>query len=942
MASTDELWETLQQAEDMPYGSAQIALVERVMREVDQAGDPYLAFFARLTATTAYVYGGEPAKSFVTFSWCVADFDSNPQPYHQRLAYNLLWQFKAMVNALTQFPEIPLARTYAVLDDMERRYREGGYGLQAVHKHRYLVAEHIGLTDEADAWYERWQAAPRDQLSDCAGCDPSDVAEYLSSRGRYADAVAHAEPVLSGRLSCSEQPQTILNELMVPYLRTGREQEAADAHRRAYRLQRGMLADLAQIGTHVEFCARTGNEHRGLEILQRHLDWLEKAPSPSAEMLFAASGALVLRRLTELGHGDTVVHRRDREDSTAAALAAELAGRATGLAARFDVRNGTDRQGRRIAELIAAAPYGTPLNLSPVARAAAVAAPPPVEPEPLPEIPAEAGPAELLDLARHQLRADRNAALSATLDALDARFPELSDPEPADPLLAGRRAVLRGDELRNGDRQGVLELWQRAAELFTAAGADDQLSIVRARAAMERAFAGEVDPAPIEADAAYGHADPADRANAWTRVSALRYLQGRHAEAVTAADQAHAYADASGEPSLIAMVALVRARGLAEIDRIDDARAAAGQAWAYHREQRPGPRRGEVAAVYAQFVEDPAEQVTLFGEALAGGAEGAALAARIGRGRALIRLDRAGDAVADLVEAVNICVEQDLPEAAAFARHELATAYHLAGRPLEAAEVAEEALLLLESLELAGPADEVRFLLAGLHREIGDTEGALRVYRELLGRLDEHPGARGQVGEQAGGLLFDLDRDAEAAECLQAAAEALHEAGDVIGELRVLRRLIGALHYADQPEAGEKAIWLAAERFSALPAELAAEPNAIWQRAMTAFEAARLRMSRGRHAEALPDLRDAPARLRAIGATDDADRLDGMLGEALLRSGSPVEAEALLRGLLTRMAEDAPGREVVARVHAEAVETAGAQPKRSFLRRRPDGDHTAG
>ena len=132
---------------------------------------------------------------------------------------------------------------------------------------------------------------------------------HLRDRGRDADAVALAEPVLGGRLTCSEQPQSMLTELLVPYLRTSRGEQARDAHRRAYRAHRGNVANMVDVSAHVMFCALTGNEARGLEIVQRHMDWLDRAPSPYAEREFAAAAALVLRRLAETGHGDLGVRR---------------------------------------------------------------------------------------------------------------------------------------------------------------------------------------------------------------------------------------------------------------------------------------------------------------------------------------------------------------------------------------------------------------------------------------------------------------------------------------------------------------------------------------------------------------------------------------------------------------------------------------------------------
>ncbi|GAA0563820.1 hypothetical protein GCM10010172_54020 [Paractinoplanes ferrugineus] len=915
MTTAPELWSLLGQAEEMPHGAAQIALVEQVLRRVDEAGDPAQAFYTRLLATTAYVYGGEPGKAFVPFSWCVTDFDRKPAPYHQHWRDNLLWLFKTMVNTLTTFHEVPLARTYAVLDDMERRYRESGHGLHAVYKHRYLVAAHVGHTEEADAWFERWQAAPRDALSDCAGCDPTDVVRHLSSRGRYADAVELAEPVLSGELSCTEQPQGILRELTVPYLRTGETEKAAAAHRRAYRLERGNLADMYGVGTHIAFCGRTGNEHRGLEMLQRHVDWLEKAPSPSAEMHFAANASMLLRRLTETGHGELTVRRRDRDDISVAELATELADRATGIAARFDARNGTTYQSEQTAEKINAQPWAVELVLSPTARVAGPVRSRP-EPRPVPSVPAEASASELLDLATAQFLDEQVAGLAATLAALDERFPTLDDP-----LLAARRLAMTGN-LRSwqGFEQSHLQ-WTAAAEMFAAAGDEGEAIVLRARAALARAQQGDVDPAPIRADVEYQerHGAARTRANAWARLAVLHAVGDEMAEATEAINRCAEHAAESGNPRTVASHAELRARILAGSGDPEGALAAARSAWEFYRAMGPDFRLAPAAVLYGHLVGDgdPDTQIEVFGTAIAAGDADDALPARVGRGRAFKRTGQADFAITDLVEAVALCTEQGLGPGGAFARWELAEAYALAGRPVEAAEVAEEALTTFDEMGDDEGGNNARFLLAKQYREIGDRAGAVTRYRELIERLADNPAGRAQVGEEAAGLLFDMDRDADAAAAFRAAAEDYRQAGDPVGELRALRRRISALHYADDPDAAEETFRLAAERFAALPE---AEPAAVWEHGVSRFELARALLARERYDEVVPVLRGASAPLRSIDAIDEADRLDGMYGEALLRSGDRAAAVAHLRELLAGMAPDAPGREAAEKIYQEARE----------------------
>ncbi|MEV4350859.1 tetratricopeptide repeat protein [Actinoplanes sp. NPDC049596] len=883
MKTAEELWELISQAEDMPYGAAQIALVEQILRHVDGPADPHLAFVTRLTATNAYIYGGEPAKAFVTFSWCIADFDRNPQPYHQRAQHSLLWLFKSMVNALTKFPEVPLARTYAVLDDMERRYREHGAGLGALYKYRYIVADHIGLRDDADAWYEKWQAAPRDRLSDCVGCDPTDVAAYLSTRGRFADAVEHADPVLAGTLNCIEQPQAILEELMVPYLLTGRESDAADAHRRSYRRQRANLADMESVAGHIAFCARTGNEHRGLEILQRHIDWLDKAPSPMAAMEFAAAGGHLLRRVTGLGHGDATVRRLGRPEITAAGLATELETQATELAARFDARNGTTAQSSRIAEWLVREPFGVTLALSPSARTTTTP-PRPDKKDTTPEVPAGLSASVLLDLAEEHVGEDRDEAAIATLAAFDARFPTPSLEE------AGRRAALQGvvSDWRR-DPQGVEAAWREAVDLLTRAGAAERAAAAGGRLGILCCLTGRQEEgiALVRAEVARmtGHGDDRQRSSAWSRLAIAQFTGDDFTAARESLDRADEAAIAAGLPRHQAVHDVWRARVALALEDPEEALAAATRARDFFREHGPAGRMAEAAMIVADLATDPEQAVEAFGQMLAADEPHLTLMARAGRGRALLHLGRPADAIADLVEAAALAAEHDQEQAGAFVRQDLARAYKEAGRPIEAAEVAEEALLRFERLELGAPADDVRFLLAGLYREIGDNQGALALYRALIEGLAGNPAGRGQVGEQAGALLYDMDRDAEAAQTFEAAARALHEAGDLIGELRVLRRRVSALHYADDAPTGLAVADEAEKLYAQLPPGTAAEPNAIWQRSMVAREAAGLLMARGRHAEAVTRLEPLPERLRAIGAEEDAATIETMLGEARHPSG---------------------------------------------------------
>ncbi|GAA4563930.1 hypothetical protein GCM10023176_08950 [Micromonospora coerulea] len=366
-SSTQELRDRLTQAYALPRGPARFAALDAVFRHADAAGDVPFAFSVRMNAISDFHHGGDPTRAFLAFSWCLSVFDRQPELVGGHHAQRLLWDFKWIVWALPQFPDIPLDRTMAVLDDMQRRYQLAGHSLHAVHQHRWLVAHHVGDMAAAQEAYDRMLTAKRDAMSDCSACVPSGQVRHLTSLGRFEEAIAVGEPFKRG--GCSEQPQWMLSELLTPYLQTGRFDQAVDAHRDGYRRIRDDRHHLDNLAQHVLFCGLTGNEARGLELVERHLSWLERPSSPYAAMEFAASAALVLGRLRASGHGDLLLSRRSddgtrRWEATVAEVHDEVTGQARVIAARFDARNGNRHQSDRIETRMAAAPVTEQLPLT--------------------------------------------------------------------------------------------------------------------------------------------------------------------------------------------------------------------------------------------------------------------------------------------------------------------------------------------------------------------------------------------------------------------------------------------------------------------------------------------------------------------------------------------------------------------------------------------------
>lgn len=351
----------------MPEGPAQHNALDSVIRHAEASGDERLTFEFRHEAIEKFVFGGDDRRAFLAFSLSLAAFDRDPEIGGPETDESILWQFKWIVNALPEFPDVPLDRTYAVLDDMRARYLRGGHSLHAVHQARWQIALHVGDLDQAAASYHDMVTAKRDSLANCAVCVPSAQAWYLMMLGRHAEAIEVAKPFADSW--CRTQPERIRTNLMLAHLHTGAFGKAAELHRAAYRVMRTDRLHLPALGTHLTFLGRTGNELRGLELLERHLPWLEGTVSPHDVLAFAAPAVLVLNRLADGGHGDTAVQGRTGADgrrptTTVTALRAELTALVTDLAARFDARNGTTFQSELARQRMTAPPLVDSLALS--------------------------------------------------------------------------------------------------------------------------------------------------------------------------------------------------------------------------------------------------------------------------------------------------------------------------------------------------------------------------------------------------------------------------------------------------------------------------------------------------------------------------------------------------------------------------------------------------
>lgn len=335
--------EALRENHERPHGLPRTITAEELVEAAEVFEKPDVLVTALLELMTAYEFTGEQRKSPVAFARILKLWDADPDSFSPYEAHQVFWRFKWVTTSLLQVPEMPLTAIGGWIDQMRDRYEAAGHGVQPVAAMRYHLARHTG-TGVADA-YDLWATRPRTDLSDCEACETRHHAWHQVAAGDDTAALDVWRPVLAGASTCSEEPQASQARALLPLLRTGRTDEARSHHLTGYRKVRGNAAMQAEVGLHLEFCALSRNEGRGLEILAENRPLFEATGAPLDHLAFLTGVEVLLARLAEDGHDDTTVAGPPGRDWTAGELLAHVRAEAEPLVAAFDRRNGTGAVG---------------------------------------------------------------------------------------------------------------------------------------------------------------------------------------------------------------------------------------------------------------------------------------------------------------------------------------------------------------------------------------------------------------------------------------------------------------------------------------------------------------------------------------------------------------------------------------------------------------------
>ncbi len=286
----DHFENLLEDSYDAPNGKLKIAILEEAIRIADSHLGIEERFDARMMLVDTAIFSEHGDKAIVAYAWCLAQYDKNPQLHND---YEMMWNYKWVVDRLLSFPDIQLIKVEEMLEDLRRRFQAFGYGSHFYYYMKQELAMNLDKRDEVEHYYEKWLLEPSDSMSDCRACTLTNQAKTLLYLDRFEEAYAIAEPIFTGRLSCHSVPHRTYAEFLLPLVKANRIAEAAEFFHKSYELTHNKTGYLEVIIKQLEYLAIV-DVPKALSFLEKYLPEAVECDETSIKYYFYRTASILL------------------------------------------------------------------------------------------------------------------------------------------------------------------------------------------------------------------------------------------------------------------------------------------------------------------------------------------------------------------------------------------------------------------------------------------------------------------------------------------------------------------------------------------------------------------------------------------------------------------------------------------------------------------------
>ncbi len=353
---------------EMERGRARMSGIRTAIEAADQYKDvPYQIYF-RIQFCNESMFYGDDLDMVVMFPELLALADRHPDApvtqYNRGFGSSMahvMWVYKWLLDACTQFYQIPMEDCMKFFEDYKERCLGMGYSLRPYYGCLYYFYDCMGSpkSEEAFAMFERM---PHDRNSNCRACERNQEIEYYLDHDNLQQAVRLSREIENFTLTCgSEEKYTswlrMKKHFLQYYVRKKDEKKIVEYSRLIER-HMNREREFACWDDFMEGYAYA-DIGKALKIYKNHWkDWLtERCPADIYEC--NRSACVFFRELKKDRKGEFIKIPFDGTFplyvESGRYRIEELYqfhyDRARDIAEKFDARNGTDAYCKRLEEL---------------------------------------------------------------------------------------------------------------------------------------------------------------------------------------------------------------------------------------------------------------------------------------------------------------------------------------------------------------------------------------------------------------------------------------------------------------------------------------------------------------------------------------------------------------------------------------------------------------
>ncbi|MFR8068348.1 MAG: suppressor of fused domain protein [Clostridium sp.] len=358
MADYEKLEKLQEQYRELPHSPQRVELCREAVAVADRLEEPSEQLAGRFDLAYACIFGDDPAKALPVCAEFMRLHQENPGELGEAEGDVVISVAMLASSIARRLPQIPLEQCKGLLTEFRDQVRTYGLGERLWQCHAGEFAMMTGNLAALEEHLERFRAAERDDVSDCAVCETGAMAEYLMALGRRTEAVTLVEDLLQKQEFCEEQPWKLLSILTDDALARNDLQEAE--HFSAAMLIQSIKnpSDLRRVGTLLRMKGASGDWKDGLKLLKKALPWTNNFWDQDLLFYFYLGAASFCQAYsaehTEIKlppvPGFTDCSENGLYDC--AALTQWFWSRAEEIGARFDRRNGCPNYRERLKRLL--------------------------------------------------------------------------------------------------------------------------------------------------------------------------------------------------------------------------------------------------------------------------------------------------------------------------------------------------------------------------------------------------------------------------------------------------------------------------------------------------------------------------------------------------------------------------------------------------------------